>query len=146
MKRKEFLSTCGSVCLGLTGIPILLQSCIGTKFLDGTLTESYLEIPLSAFEIIKKEEKRFRKYVVVQHSKLQYPIGVYRFSSSEYQALLMRCTHQGTELRAYNNRLQCPAHGSEFTQRGEVQDGPADASLRTFPVIIETSTLKIHLA
>lgn len=146
MNRKKFLSTCGSACLGLAGVSLLLESCIGTKYLDGMLTESFLEIPLSAFEIIKKDQKSFRKYVVVQHSKLQYPICVYRLSPAKYQALWMRCTHQGTELRAYNNRLQCPAHGSEFTQKGEVQNGPADKSLRIFPVNIEANTLKIHLA
>ena len=146
MNRKKFLSTCCSACLGLTGVSLLLESCIGTKYLDGLLTESFLEIPKDAFEIVKKDQKRFRSYVVVQHSKLQYPIYVYRFSPTEYRALWMKCTHQGTELRAYNNRLQCPAHGSEFTTYGEVQNGPADISLRTFPVNIETNTLKIHLA
>ncbi len=144
MNRKKFLSTCSLACLSLTGV--FLESCIGTKYLDGILTESFLEIPLSAFEIIKKDHKSFHKYVVVQHSKLQYPICVYRLSPAKYQALWMRCTHQGTELRAYGDRLQCPAHGSEFTQKGEVQNGPADKSLRIFPVHIEINTLKINLA
>lgn len=146
MNRKKFISTCGSAYLGLTGVSLLLGSCMGTKYLDGILTESFLEIPLNAFEIIKKDQKRYHKYVVVQHSKLQYPICVYRISPTEYRALWMRCTHQGTELRAYGDRLQCPAHGSEFTQKGEVQNGPADKSLRIFPVHAETNILKISLA
>jgi Rieske Fe-S protein len=57
----------------------------------------------------------------------------------------MRCTHQGTELQVFGDRLQCPAHGSEFTNTGMVQNGPADDPLRTFPVRIEANTLKIDL-
>ena len=146
MNRKNFISTYGSACLGLTGLSLLLGSCTGTKYLDGILSESFLEIPLNAFEIIKKDQKNFRKYVVVQHSKLQYPICVYRLSATEYLALWMRCTHQGTELRAYGDRLQCPAHGSEFTKNGAVQNGPAETNLRQFPVHIEADKLKINLA
>ncbi|WP_163599017.1 ubiquinol-cytochrome c reductase iron-sulfur subunit, partial [Klebsiella pneumoniae] len=40
---------------------------------------------------------------------------------------------------------QCPAHGSEFTNSGTVQGGPADRKLRTFPVTIEANKLKISL-
>jgi Rieske Fe-S protein len=58
----------------------------------------------------------------------------------------MKCTHQGTELQVFGDRLQCPAHGSEFTLDGNVKNGPADTALRTFPVIKENKTLKIDLS
>jgi Rieske Fe-S protein len=146
MKRKEFLSTCGLGCLGLLSSSLLLSSCVGVKYVQGSFSDSSLNVPLNSFELIKKEELTYRKYIVVQHEKLQYPICVYRLSVDEYQALWMKCTHQGTELRAYGDRLQCPAHGSEFTQDGTVQNGPADKSLRTFPVQIENNMLKIQLS
>lgn len=82
----------------------------------------------------------------MQNGRLQYPIVLYRFSETNYQALLMKCTHQGTELQVFGDRLQCPAHGSEFTNTGAVQNGPADEQLRTFPIQIEENSLKVNLS
>ena len=48
----------------------------------------------------------------------------------------MQCTHQGAELQASGDMLQCPAHGSEFNNKGTVTNGPADTDLRTFPVTV----------
>lgn len=146
MHRNEFLKTCGLGCLGMFGAISLLESCAGTKYLTGTLAGSFLEIPANAFDLLKKDQLTYRPYVVVQHSALEYPICIYRQSATEYHALLMKCTHQGTELQVFGDRLQCPAHGSEFTKNGEVQNGPAETSLRTFPVQIENNVLKINLA
>ena len=145
MRRSAFLRTCGLGCWGILGTPLLLESCAGVKYLDGTLKDSFLEIPLNTFEVIKKDKTVFRKYVLVQNEALQYPICVYRISPTEFQALLMKCTHQGTELQAYGDRLQCPAHGSEFNKSGTVQNGPADQSLRKFPVQIYQNLLRINL-
>jgi nitrite reductase/ring-hydroxylating ferredoxin subunit len=71
---------------------------------------------------------------------------VYRFADDDYKALLMKCTHQGTELQVFGDRLQCPAHGSEFTNNGAVQNGPADRPLRTFTVSVENDSIKIRLS
>jgi Rieske Fe-S protein len=57
----------------------------------------------------------------------------------------MQCTHQGAELQAFGDKLQCPAHGSEFSNRGQVESGPATAPLRTFPVSADNNELKISL-
>ncbi len=57
----------------------------------------------------------------------------------------MKCTHQGTELQVFGDKLQCPAHGSAFNYRGKVENGPANTSLRTFPVTIHNNELKISL-
>jgi nitrite reductase/ring-hydroxylating ferredoxin subunit len=99
--------------------------------------------PLSAFST--ENGSGSRDYLVVENSKLSYPIAVYRHDFETYTALLMRCTHQGTELRVFGDRLECPAHGSEFTNNGSVQNGPADNELRTFPVLIESEILMIDL-
>ena len=146
MQRKEFLKTCGLGCLGILGSASLLQACAGTKYLDAELDGDFLKVPLNAFELIKKDKKQYRNYLVVQNAKLQYPIVLYRLSETNYQALLMKCTHQGTELQVFGDRLQCPAHGSEFTNTGAVQNGPADTRLRTFPIQIEDELIKIDLA
>ncbi|MCB0632995.1 MAG: Rieske (2Fe-2S) protein [Saprospiraceae bacterium] len=146
MHRQDFIKTCGWGCLSLLGAVPFMESCTGTKYLAGKLEGSYLEIPLDAFVLTKQKEIKFRHYVVVQHKALAYPICVYRLSATEYQALLMKCTHQGTELEVYGDRLQCPAHGSEFTKYGIVQNGPAEDHLRVFPVQVELTSIKINLA
>jgi Rieske Fe-S protein len=141
MERKEFLKTCGFACLGGSLLGAVLEGCGSSKSVEGALEESDLVIPVTAFQ----QKDSFRKYVVVQHEKMKYPICVYRFSETNYSALLMRCTHQGTELQVFGSRLQCPAHGSEFSNKGVVQNGPADTNLRTFPVTQHNNQLYISL-
>ena len=143
MERKEFLKACGFACLGGTVLATMLESCSGgNKIVGGTIDHSDLVVPVTAFLTHKDV---YRKYIVVQHEELKFPICVYRFSEKEYTALLMRCTHQGAELQVFGARLQCPAHGSEFNNKGVVQNGPADTNLRTFPVTLRNNQLYISL-
>lgn len=145
MERKEFIKTCSCSCLGLMGTVFFLESCAAPKYLHAELEDAYLVVPLTAFEFVKKEEKKFRSYIVAYNNRLQYPVSIFRFSATEYRAVLMKCTHQGTELQVFGDRLQCPAHGSEFTQTGEVQNGPAETPLRAFPIHIDGTLLKIDM-
>ena len=145
MDRKEFIKSCGFACIAIPGMAVMMQGCSLTKMLNGQIAGDNLIVPLSEFEIKKGKEIQFKKYLVVQNDILQYPVCIYRFNENEYSALWMRCTHQGTELQVFGEKLQCPAHGSEFNNRGGVQDGPADVKLRTFPVTIENNQLKISL-
>lgn len=145
MKRKEFLKTCGWGCAGLMAGVSGLSSCAGTRYLQAALEEDFMLVPLDAFLVNKEGQSTYRPYVVAHNELLEYPIGVFRFSDTDFKALWMRCTHQGTELQVFGDRLQCPAHGSEFTNTGSVQNGPADSPLRTFPVQIEATILKINL-
>ena len=140
MDRKEFIIRCG-----VTAIGALLEGCGSTKYIAAEIEESSLVVPLGAFEYEKDGEKRFRRYIIAENDRLEYPICVYRLQEAQYYALLMRCTHQGTELRVFGDRLQCPAHGSEFSNTGEVKNGPADTALRGFPVNLEKERLKIDL-
>ena len=96
-------------------------------------------------KIKQKESTAYRSFIIIQNDALQYPICVYRFTDQEYSALWMQCTHQGAELQASGDFLQCPAHGSEFNNKGRVTNGPADNSLRTFPVTITNNELFIDL-
>jgi Rieske Fe-S protein len=69
----------------------------------------------------------------------------YPFAETEYTAVWMRCSHQGAELQASGDQLQCSAHGSEFSNKGKVTNGPADTDLRTFPVTVSNNELFIDL-
>lgn len=145
MDRKNFIKNCGFACLGGVVIASALQSCGITKQLSGQILGDNLVVPVSDFEIENGNNIYFKKYLVIQNDILLYPICVYRFNENEYSALWMRCTHQGTELQVFGDKLQCPAHGSEFNSKGAVQNGPADNTLRTFMVTIEDNQLKISL-
>lgn len=120
----------------------LVESCGSTKIVSGTIYKSDLVVPVSSFLI---KENRYRKYIVVHNDQLSYPVCIYRFSENEYSALFMRCSHQGAELQVFGDKLQCPAHGSEFTSKGVVRNGPADTNLRTFPVTIQKDQINISL-
>jgi Rieske Fe-S protein len=146
VERKQFIKNCAFACFASTAVVVALQSCAGSKMASGSIAGiiagSELVIPLSAFDV---SEGRFKRYVVVNHDQLQFPICVYRFNDKDYSALWMKCTHQGAELQVFGEKLQCPAHGSEFSNRGVVENAPADTNLRTFPISITNNELKISL-
>lgn len=145
MKRIDFVRNCSMSCLGAIMIPAILEGCAGTKYLTASIEGNDLLIPLSSFELVKDGVTQYRKYIIAENDTLQFPICVYRLSDDKYQALWMKCTHQGTELHVFGDRLQCPAHGSEFTNTGAVQNGPAADPLRSFPATISETTLRINL-
>jgi nitrite reductase/ring-hydroxylating ferredoxin subunit len=142
MERKEFLKTCGFACLSGAALFSLLESCGGTKIISGNISKTDLVVPVSSF--INKDNT-FRKYIVIHNDQLNYPVCLYRFNENEYSALLMQCTHQGAELQVFGDKLECPAHGSEFSNKGIVQNGPAESNLRTFPVTIQNNQINISL-
>jgi nitrite reductase/ring-hydroxylating ferredoxin subunit len=145
MDRRKFITRCSVSCISGGLILSILDSCSATKIFTATITGSDMIVLLTDFEINKGNSKEFKKYLVVQNEILQYPICVYRFDENNYEALLMRCTHRGTELQVFGDKLQCPAHGSEFSNHGTVEKGPAGTLLRTFPVTISNNQLKISL-
>lgn len=145
MNRKEFLKTCGLGCLAGVSAVTFLQSCSSSRILEREIVDSDILVPLTDFEIKNNKATKYRKYVIVQNEKLQYPICVYRLNENNYSALLMQCTHQGAELQVFGDKLQCAAHGSEFSNRGNVENGPADRNLRNFPITIDNNILKISL-
>lgn len=109
--------------------------------IDGNIDGSDLVIPVDSFN----KEGVNKLYVIVQNEILRYPICVYRFSDTDYNALYLACTHQGNEVQVFGERLECPAHGSEFDSRGQVVKGPAEENLRSFPITIASNQLRISL-
>lgn len=145
MNRKKFLKTCGFGCLsGLTAIT-LLQSCSSSQVLTKEINGSDILVPITDFEIKNKDTVEYKKYIIIQNEQLKFPICVYRFDATNYSALFMECSHQGAELQVFGDKLQCSAHGSEFSNKGTVESGPADRNLRNFPITLIKNTLKISL-
>ena len=145
MDRKDFLKNCGMACMSGIVMAALSQGCTQSKLLSGKIVGDDLVVPLTDFEIKNGKETYYKKYLVVHNDLLQFPLCIYRLSENEYTALWMRCTHQGTELQVFGDKLQCPAHGSEFSNKGNVQNGPAGDKLRTFPVSLVNNQLNISL-
>lgn len=145
MERKDFIKTCGFACLGGIGISTILESCGTMQILTGEITGDDLIVPVKDFAIGAPHKKQFKKYIILNNDLLKFPICVYRFNENTYSALWMQCTHQGAELQVFGDKLQCPAHGSEFNNKGVMQNGPADTNLRTFPIVIEQDQIKISL-
>jgi Rieske Fe-S protein len=145
MNRKDFILNCSMTCLGAIIVAPMLNGCAGTKYLSANIEDNNLIVPLSSFETLQNGTTQYRRYVVVEHETLNFPICIYRFDAHSYQALWMQCTHQGTELQVFGDSLQCPAHGSEFANTGAVRNGPAADPLRRFAVDIHKTILKISL-
>jgi Rieske Fe-S protein len=145
MDRRKFIQH--SCICGLSGIAtaMVLPGCAPVKYSAGTIRGSDLLVPLEDFIDSSGKEVQYRKYLIAGNEILKFPVCVYRFSESDYQALWLECTHQGNEVQVFGERLECPAHGSKFDTRGQVQEGPADRPLRTFPVKIDGRYLKISL-
>jgi len=104
-----------------------------------------ISVPKSEFTYVKKDQPMLRQYLIVRNDALEFPIYVYRFSDNEYSALLMKCTHQGNEVQASGDHLHCPAHGSEFNNKGVVSGGPAERNLRAFSVSSDNEKIFIDL-
>ncbi len=145
MNRRKFITTGCISCMSGGLMMSLIEGCTTAKVVTATIEGSDMIVPLADFITMKKDKTSYKRYLVVQNEKLTHPICVFRFDENTYEALSMKCTHQGNEVQVFGDRLQCPAHGSEFNNHGEVTHGPAAKNLRKFPVTITDNQLKISL-
>lgn len=133
------------MCVGGAIVFPVLSGCQSTHYTSGTLEPNGLSVAKSEFSYLKKDRPMTRQYIIVNNDKLEFPIYLYRFSDSEYTALFMKCTHQGNELQASGDHLHCPAHGSEFNNKGVVAQGPAEKDLLAFKVTSDNERIFIDL-
>lgn len=146
MDRKGFIKTWGYACLGGTAWVALLQSCAGTPYFARTaFEENRIVIKKAEFRKTENGKMTEREFVFVNTEKFGYPIGVYKISENEYSSLLLQCTHKGCELQPQGNFLVCPCHGSEFTNKGVVQNPPAEQNLKTFKTSTDNEYIYIYL-
>jgi Rieske Fe-S protein len=145
MNRRAFTKKACLMCLGTTAISSVLVSCQSTFYTTGSLEQNGISIPKSDFTFMKNDQPQTRSYIIVRNEKLEFPIYVYRFSETEYSAVLMKCAHQGAELNAAGDHLHCSSHGSEYDNKGNVTQGPAERNLRSFKVSVGAEKLFIDL-
>jgi Rieske Fe-S protein len=145
MDRRNFLIKSCAGCASFVTASAVLISCSSTKYISGKLVNDGLMLNKDDFKIKHRGGTAYSSFVIVRNEALKYPICVYRLNDQEYTAIWMRCTHQGTELQASGDVLQCSAHGSEFNNKGEVRNGPASSDLRVFPVTVRSNEIFIDL-
>lgn len=146
MKRRNFIQMSCLGCLGAAAGISLLESCATGQYVNSTINNNVLTIKKTDFIVIKKDKQVSRKFVLVKNDAYPFPICVFKISENEYTALYMECTHQGCELNAYQTQLVCPCHGSEFDNKGNVLEGPADSPLKQFEVKTDDQNIYIKVA
>ncbi len=146
MDRKDFLRTCGMAIVGIPFASMLLTSCESIYYASSSIKNDRIVVPLSEFEVIKKNETTYRSFVMVKTSNQDFPICLYKTGENQYTASLMKCTHRGCELNVGGGIYSCPCHGSEFDTKGGVLEGPADQDLKTFKTFIENENIYIQIS
>lgn len=145
MKRRAFIISSCNACLAAGALGTLLSSCGATHYTAGKMNRDGIFVEVEDFKTKNKGQSSWRSYIVVRNEELKFPICIYRFTENDYSALWMQCAHQGAEVQVAGTHLQCPAHGSEYDNRGRVTNGPATSDLRTFPVTVTNNQLFIDL-
>ena len=138
MNRKEFLQSCGLVCLSAVSLSSLITGCKAPYYVPNTINDKQI--------IVKKLDLETHPFVLIRNEKLPAPIYLTKTNNEiGYSAVLMLCTHKSCELNAASSYLICPCHGSEFTNTGKVLEGPAEKDLHTFKVIADKENIYIQL-
>ena len=115
-------------------LPPLLAGCQSTHYTQGVMEKDGISVLRSEFT-----------YIIVRNEQMKFPICLYRHADNQYTALLMKCTHQGSELNVSGDHLHCPSHGSEFNSKGKVTQGPAEENLRSVAVTSDSEKIFIDL-
>ncbi len=134
----------------MVGAPLIattLQSC-GTAlyFAETVKNGNTLTVRKAEFVLIKKDKTINRSHVFVKTAELDYPICLQKTGEDNYSALLMSCTHRACELNFGGGIFSCPCHGSEFSNAGQVLEGPADKNLASFKTTTDHENIYILLS
>jgi Rieske Fe-S protein len=144
MDRRKFIKSSCASCLSATLFSsAMLSACTPTQYISGQLEKDGLVVNKDQFRVGNKGS--YASFVVVRNENLLFPICIYRFNDEDYSAIWLKCAHMGAEVNVVGDTLQCPAHGSEYNNRGVVTNGPATSNLRTFPVVVRNNDLFIDL-
>ena len=123
----------------MLGAGILLQGCgTSAQLFKTNARNDTVSVPVSTFAGGKN-------MVVVRASGLENDILLVK-KDDQYNALNLKCTHEGYGLTATSKQIVCSAHGSTFDFDGNVLKEPALKPLKKFNTeIIDNNTIIIHL-
>lgn len=139
MQRKRFITESCAACMGLMLAGLSLSSCGSALPIIKTQKENgeILRIPVTDFT-----DKI--NMLLVRNSSLSNDILLIK-NSEGYNALYMRCTHEGVGLTATSQKIFCPSHGSVFDLEGNVVKEPALRNLKKFRTEVNNNDIIIHL-
>lgn len=137
--RKDFLKGLGLVTIGACcGTPLLFfTGCSNIRSVQGSIKNNMLSVD--------KSEMNDGNGAIVLNNNLKAPIYLKKIAEEKYSAVLMLCTHKACELNPVGTILQCPCHGSEFSQEGTLLEGPAETDLLKYRVTSQEDKILIHL-
>ncbi|MFL5727963.1 MAG: ubiquinol-cytochrome c reductase iron-sulfur subunit [Cytophagaceae bacterium] len=134
--RRDFIKKTCILCAGIAGglgFSSLLTSCVSFPRVKASVKQHTVEIPLSSFAE--------GNMIIITPKEYYYDILVVKKSDTEYNAVLMKCSHQDNMLIATKSGLNCTLHGSNFDLNGKPLSGPAINPLTRFPTEISGSSL-----
>jgi cytochrome b6-f complex iron-sulfur subunit len=136
MERRDFMKAlaAGSVCAAL---PVALAGCAGFRYLAYTREGNRLVVSRTAFGE--------GPYALLENPQLPRAIYLHRFEDGTFGAVLTRCMHKGCQVEPAGDRLACPCHGSEYSFRGEVLNGPTEHPLLRYQVTADAQNIYIEL-
>lgn len=139
-ERRKFIQDGCKACLLLgTGFLISELTACGpaSQIIRLPISGNTVQLPVTGFEK--------RTMQIVRPDGWVYDIAVRKLDDGKYEALFLQCTHQRNQVIPESNGFLCPLHGSRYTIDGQVKKGPAELSLRKFPVHEESGNLIIDL-
>ena len=111
-----------------------LASCGTTqKGFKTTVADHKITVPLTLFDNGNTQ--------IISPKNYEYEIAVQKGADNNFQALLLRCTHQNNQLVPTGTGYTCTLHGSQYDKQGKVKKGPAE---RPLPVL-NTETTPLNL-
>ena len=138
--RRKFIKLVSSgIGSGLIGVGII--GCATATVYQGSIHGRTLEFPLTEFNANLGDNYG----LLVSSFELKDPIILIKDAGGEFLALSARCTHQGCQVKVKRQFFSCPCHGSTYDGFGNVIRGPAQKSLRSFPVKLLEGIIKIDL-
>lgn len=141
MERRKFLRSGCTLCLlTAAGLAVTdLTSCSPASYpiYRTEVSNKKVSIPLSLFEQASLQ--------IVRPKDMYFDIAVQKKEDNTYQALLLLCTHQDTQLDVTPKGYSCSLHGSRFDKNGNVIKGPAEKPLEHFKTFVENNNLIISI-
>lgn len=132
----------GGAAVSASGMSGLLAGC------TGGLATYRARVTEDAIEIARHEVPQLQVangILIVHAAGVPGSIILRNMEQEGIVALSSVCTHRGCEVRPRPDSLECPCHGSEYDEFGEVLQGPARQPLRRFSVVEKQDKYVIDL-
>ncbi len=127
--RRDFLKIVGAAMTAAAGAPLLSGCAAGQVNYRAQVAGGKIIIPKKDAESLTKPNGVFSANAPGVGRLLLRNID-----GKEIVALALTCTHRGCEVQPLPDGFECPCHGSEYDERGNVIEGPARLPLKRFAV------------